>query len=150
MANLPSCGGRMTVTIKFNNFDHFGKELSKLSQRVENKHLQKATKKALSVAKRTVEDAAPRGEGRRSEISSKFGPLHTNIVVQRKRKPGKNRKGSRLTTKDAPQGAWYELGTKRQPARPWFVPAVLSKQSQISKELALSLTKGIGAEWDRI
>ena len=140
----------MTLRIKFNNLDHFGDALKKLAPKVEAKHLQKATTAALRAAKRTVEDAAPRGEGRPSDISLKHGPLHTNIKVEKKRRPGKNRKGSRLTTRNAPQGAWYELGTVKQAARPWFVPAVLSKQAEINTVLATHVGKGLATEWDKI
>lgn len=123
--------------------------LKELPSRVENRVLQQATTKAARVIAREVRASAPRGQGKQSPSSQKYGRLSRNIGVQALRNAKKRgQRGSRVWTKNAFWGRFleFEFGSKFIQARPWFRPAVERSKDKATEVLAEELAIGIDRE----
>lgn len=121
--------------------------LKELPSRVENRVLQQATTKAARVIAREVRASAPKGQGKQSPSSQKYGRLSRNIGVQALRKAKrKGQRGSRVWTKNAFWALFLEFGTKFIQPRPWFRPAVDRSKDKATEVLAEELAVGIDRE----
>lgn len=127
-------------------FDEFGKLLNELPVRVEKRILQNATREALREQLPSIKAAAPRHEGDRSPSSKKYGTLLSNIRVARLRTVKRGEKGARVSTGRAFWGFIYEMGSRYQPARPWFTPAFTALENSMIKSLAVKIADGIEKE----
>ncbi len=126
-------------------FDEADKVLAELPQAVENKVLQRATRKAGNTFTKPLRAAAPRGSGKRSKSSQKYGPLFKNIKTQVLRiAKKKGQRGVRVTTTTSFWGYFIEFGTRFIPAQPWFRPVIFQKE----KEAVTALKKELGVALD--
>ena len=138
---------RPVLQYKLTGFEEFSKTLEELPDRVTKRVTQAAVTKAMRKGVKVLRDAAPRGDvSDPSRISEKFGPLHKNINVKKLRKTRRYEKGARIDTGNAPQGFWYEKGTRNQPARPWFLPAFSGAIGVILETLSAAMGEGIEKE----
>jgi len=121
--------------------------LKELPSRVENRVLQQATTKAARVIAREVRASAPKGQGKQSPSSQKYGRLSRNIGVQALRNAKRRgQRGSRVWTKNAFWALFLEFGTKFIQPRPWFRPAVERSKDKATEVLAEELAIGIDRE----
>lgn len=121
--------------------------LKELPSRVENRVLQQATTKAARVIAREVRASAPKGKGKQSPSSQKYGRLNRNIGVQALRNAKRRgQRGSRVWTKNAFWALFLEFGTKFIQPRPWFRPAVERSKDKATEVLAEELAIGIDRE----
>lgn len=148
---------------KLNGFKDFDKLLRDLPKNVENRVLQGAVNGAARVGKKAIKSRAPVHQKFQSAASRMYGTLKDNIsVVVSKRDKKRGQRGAYLTTKDAFWGYFYEKGTQRyqgkrkhragqlgsryQPARPFFLPAFKAAYKEMIDELAKRLGSGIEKE----
>ncbi len=142
---------------KVGGFDEMHKLLKELPVTVEKKVLQRATVGALRDVRKTIAAAAPVHDGPQSEASKKYGTGKKNIRVGRLRRVQKGQKGARIHTGDAFWLLIYELGnyiqqelgTRYQPARPWFAPAFREAHPKIIQFLADRLRLDISKELEK-
>ena len=139
----------MKAGIKLEGFKELDKLLKDLPQNVERKVLQSAVTGAIREGAKEIRKAAPVGIDP-SPASQKYGPLKKNIRVARVRKPNPGQRGASVNTGDAFWGAFYELGTRHQAARPWFGPAFERAVSKILDELKKRLGDGIEKEANKL
>lgn len=132
--------------MELKGFNELNKSLSQLPDRVENRVLQKSVNAAMREALKDVKAAAPRDTGERSPASQEYGPLWKNLKVRKYRNTKKNQKGARMDTGNAFWAVFYELGTARQPARPFFGPAFRKASEKVLKKLRVELGKNIEKE----
>ncbi len=126
------------------------KALRQLPVNVERKVLRAAVRSGAAVTKAAVKAAAPVGD-EPSKISAKFGHLKDNIrVIRLKRDIPKGSAQYRVDTGKAPQGFWREFGTSKQPARPWFRPAVDSSFAKAVNKMKEQLAKGVAREAEKL
>ncbi len=148
---------------KLDGFKEFDKLLRELPRNVENRVLQGAVTGAARVGSKAAKSQAPMHQHFQSAASKKYGTLKSNIKVKAsKRDRKKGQRGAYITTDDAFWGHFYELGTQRyqgkrkhgssqigsryQPARPWFLPAITRAYKEMVAELAARLGSGIVRE----
>lgn len=137
----------MSFVVKIEGGEKFEDMLAKLSERVENKILQRSVTEALKIAGKAVKAAAPIHGAFQSAASAKYGSLKSNIKVKAsKSQATKGQRAAHITTGRAFWGFIYEFGSKFQPARPWFLPAFKSSSDAVIKKLGEELGKGIEAE----
>lgn len=128
-------------------FKEFESLLNQLPKNIEERVLQSSTRQAATVMRKAVAQAAPISKGKQSPISAKFGHLKRNIKAKvSKIHKKRGQRGAYVTTQNAPQGFWYEFGTRFQSAKPWFRPAVVGSESAVLKKLADGIGKGIERE----
>lgn len=121
--------------IKLDGFKKFSSMLNQLPRNVENKVLQKAINAAIKEGYQEIKDAAPRSEeAERSKASKKYGHLKTNIRIKIVKRPHPFQRGVRVDDNDGFWGRFYEIGTRHQPARPFFGQAF---ERAVNKMLAV-------------
>lgn len=135
----------MKLHSNLRGFEDMDKALAALPQRVENKVMQRAVTRALRPARQAIREETPIGDTR-SPASKEYGRARSNIRLHRLRKVKKGSKGARITTGRAFWLMFYELGTRYQPARPFFARAFKRMQEAILKDLAKELGEGIERE----
>lgn len=148
---------------KLNGFKEFDKLLRELPRNVENRVLQGAISSAARVGKNFIKSRAPVHHKFQSAASKLYGTIKQNIsVAVSKRDKKRGQRGAFITTKDAFWANFYERGTQRyvgkrkhrssqlgsryQPARPWFLPAFKAAYKNMIEELANRLGTGIEKE----
>jgi len=124
-------------------FEDFEKKMKDMPARTLKKVLRPSLSAVIKFARDQIRDAAPRHVDRQSPISKKFGPLYRNIKFKIMRKNRSGELGARVDTGNAPQGFWYEKGTRYQPARPWFEPKFRAISDGLLKMLGELIGKGI-------
>lgn len=132
--------------IKTSGFNELDRLLSELPQRVENRVLQKAVTGALREEKKNFQSAAPRDEDGQSAASKLYGRGYKNIKISRIKRLKKGMRGARITTGNAFWLLIYELGSKYQPARPWFAPTFRGAAERIIASLSRKIGEGITKE----
>lgn len=137
---------KLKFKAKLTGFDGLSETLRELPTRVENKVLQKSVTAAARSVRKEFQNAAPRDEEGQSPASELYGRGYRNIRVQRLKRTEKGQKGARITTGNAFWLYFYELGTRYQPARPWFLPTFQRLQKAILSELAKRIGEGIEKE----
>jgi len=133
-------------SVKGEGFKEFDRMLDKLPENVAKRVLQKAVTKSLRTALKVIKVAAPRHKGERSPASKEFKTLKQNLRVVKIRRTKRGQKGAMITTGNAFWGFIAEMGSRNQPARPWFLPAFRGVQDLILSTLGVELGKGIEDE----
>lgn len=123
--------------------------LKQLPPNIEKRVLQRAVNAGASEIRKAVKAAAPVGK-EPSQASAKYGRLKQNIRVMRLKRVQRGAKGARVWTRFAFWGYFLEFGTKHQPARPWFEPAVASSQASAFDKMRTALVIGIEREANRL
>ena len=136
----------MKVSGTLTGFNDFEKLLKELPTRVQKKILQKSVTGAMREIRTDMRNAAPRDENGQSQASKEYGRLRKNIKVVKLKKTKPGEKGARITTGNAYWGYFYELGTRFQPARPWFRTQFASVQGKALKKLGELIGDGIEQE----
>lgn len=131
--------------IETEGFKELDLALKVLPEKVQKKTLQKSVNKALREGMKDIKARAPRGE-EPSPASQEYGPLWKNLKVRKFRRVKSHQRGARLDTGKAFWAVFYELGTARQPARPFFGPAFRGATTKILRTLRVELGKNIEKE----
>ena len=131
---------------KLSGFEDFDRLLKNLGPRVGNRVLQNAVTSSVRVAAKEVKAAAPRSTTKRSRASKMYGFLVKNIRVIRLKRVERGQRAARVDTGKSFWGVFYELGTRYQPARPWFAPAFERARQAMIDNLAKRLKIGIEKE----
>lgn len=139
----------MKTSIRLDGFKELDRLLHDLPPNVQNKVLQSAVTGAIGEGKKEIINAAPVGIDP-SPASRQYGPLKANIRVARVRSPNPGQRGASVSTGNAFWGAFYELGTRHQPARPWFGQAFARATSKMLDELKKRLGDGIEKEASKL
>lgn len=142
----------MTIKIKtdLQGFENFDKLLSQLPMRVEKRVLQSAVTSAVREARKEIKKSIPVGDEKQSAASQRYGRAKTNLRVKRLRRTKRNEKMARVDTGDAFWMLFYELGSRFQPARPFFANAFERARSAMIKKLRERLSLGIKKEFDKL
>ena len=140
------CGGAMIVDIKMEGFKELSSLLEQLPVRVEKKVLQGAVTGAMREARKEIKAAAPKHLDKQSPSSKQYGTLQKNIRVIRLKRVRKGEKGARVDTGNAFWGYIYEMGSRYQAARPWFLPAFNRSLATIADTLRKRIADGIDRE----
>lgn len=140
----------MQLKPELHGFNEFEKLLTQLPQNVAKRVLQNAVTGSLREVRKDVKQAAPAHLDDQSPASKLYGSLRQNIRVIRLRYTGKNERSARIDTGKAFWGFFYEKGTSRQPARPWFLPTITRVQDRIFKTLGIKIGAGIEKEAARL
>lgn len=126
------------------------KLLKQLPINVQKRVMRASVRAGAAVLRTAVRRAAPVGT-EPSPLSKEYGHLKDNIrVVQLKRDVPRDSASFRVDTGNAPQGFWREFGTSRQPARPWFRPAVDSAFERAVNRMKERLAIGIEREAEKL
>lgn len=122
--------------------------LQQLPEKVSRRVLQSAVTSSVRVARKEIKKSAPRG-AMPSKASAEYGRLHQNLKVGKARTK-KSDKSAFISTGKAFWGYFLEYGTRRIPAKPWFVPAFERSQDAMIKTLKEKLGKGIDKEFNKM
>ena len=133
------------IKIELHGFKELDKLLTRLPNRVEKKVLQGAVTGSLRETRKQIKKAAPVGKTP-SKNSEKYGSLKKNIRLIRLKRVRPNERAARIDTGRAIWGVWYELGTRKQSARPFFRPTFERSVNAIFDNLRDRLGSGIEKE----
>lgn len=133
------------MDIKVGGLENLDKMLKQLPVRVENRVLQSAVTSAIREGRKEIKKSAPVGR-EQSQSSRKYGRIRDNLTVKRLRRTKANEKASRIDTGRAFWALFYELGTRKQPARPFFANAFRRAEPAIIKKLSERIKDGIERE----
>lgn len=139
----------MTVKMELHGFKELNKALKDLPKNVENRVLQRSVTGAMRSVLKDFKAAAPVHLDAQSPASKKYGTLKKNIRVSNRKRKQKNSRTSTVHTGDAFWGYIYEKGSRRQPARPWFLPTFSRLSESVLKVLRERLGKGIEDEFKK-
>ena len=126
--------------------------LDALGPEVATKAGASGTRQATNIMRDAVKAAAPRGEQSTrktwrnkdgSQGSADYGRLHENIKTRKVRSRKAHTVSFQVTTGEAFWGRFSEFGTEREPARPWFKPAVDQIAAKVVASLTTELKKAI-------
>lgn len=131
---------------KLVGFEDFDRLLKNLGPRVGNRVLQNAVSSSARLAAKEIKKSAPRSTDKRSKASKLYGFLIDNIRVIRLKNVKKGQRAARVDTGDAFWAVFYELGTRYQPARPFFAAAFERVSQAMVDNLAKRLNVGIEKE----
>ncbi len=130
-------------------FKELGDVLRELPPSMQRNVLAGATRAGAQVAQREIKGATPVGEDR-SEASKKYGRARDNVVMRRLRNVGRHVAGFRVSMGRAFWMTWYEFGTSRQPARPFFRPAFERASGQAFNAMTEALARGLDRQVKRL
>jgi HK97 gp10 family phage protein len=133
--------------MRLEGFEELSKKLQDLPDNVTNRVLQKAVTGSIRAALRTIKASAPVGRGV-SSVQLKYGykKLKKSLKVKRLKPENRYERASKIDTGNAFWARFYELGTKKQPARPFFAPAFRRSEKEMIDELAKRIGEGIQKE----
>lgn len=139
------------IDIRLGGFEELNKTLTQLPKNVERRVLQAAVTSAVREGRKEIKRSAPRGK-ERSTVQKKYGykPLWKELKVKRLRRVDRGEKAARVDTGDAFWSLFYELGTRYQPARPFFGKAFRRAEGAMVKKLSERLKVGINKEFDKL
>lgn len=129
--------------------DKLNKKLEQLPLQTEKKILNRVLVKALRTIRKQMAEAAPKHSGERSEASKQYGTIKKNIKVGLLKSRKRWVKGASIHTGKAFWANFYELGTSKQAARPWFLPRFRSLSGQLLKNFAEKLGEEIEKEAEK-
>lgn len=136
----------MTQAIKTKGFKQLNRMLKRVPEKTKRKFIRQAVRSAMRPIKKEILNKAPVGEIR-SPSSLKYGRIIQNIKLRVRKSRNDGSLRAFVTTSKAFWSYFYEKGTVKQKARPWFYEAGDSKKdlaTQIMKERLDSLIK---KEW---
>lgn len=120
--------------------------LKRLPPNVQRRVLRAAVRAGATVLRKEVRARAPVGD-EQSEYSKRYGTTRKNIrIIRLKRGIPADAAAFRVDTGDAMQAYWYEYGTRHQPARPFFRPAVDQAWQRAVNAMKERLAAGIERE----
>lgn len=149
------------ITIRIDGLRELGDSIRRMNKKVGNKLIRSAVKAGADLVVRTAKGNAPKKTGklkksissRRDILNSKAGSLETRAVSVFKTTgvygdtPHNRRKGlvGRKFLQDGPTFYWKfnELGTVKQPARPFIQPALSNNIQAVTDVIANRLRQGI-------
>lgn len=132
----------MAVRRDLNGLGDLKKALEDLGSEVSTRVGRAANRKAARRLMDRLIAVAPEGN-RRSPSSKQYGKLRDNLRLRSVKGRTKGRIKHQVTTGHAFWGAFYELGTAKQPARPWWRPAIESIQPELVDIQIEELSRGI-------
>lgn len=135
--------GLIHIEGKLSGFSEFESMLDDLPTRVVNRVLQQATTGAMREAEPAMIDAVPEHKDKQSAASQQYGDARSNIKVEALKNVHKGQKGARITTGNAFWLYFYEIGTRHQPARPFFANTFRSLIDTVLSYLADKIGEGI-------
>lgn len=124
------------------------KLLDELPEKITNRVIQAAVMGAAREGAKGIRASAPTAK-EPSDASKKYGPLRKNIRVSRLKPRGRNERGAKIHTGNAFWGFIYEIGSRFQPARPWFKPRFESDRQKILGRLVELIKSGFDREVKR-
>ena len=129
---------------KLSGFRELDRKLAELSLQAQGKVLRASMRSAMTVAKKAATARAPVGKKLHKTYK---GRLVAPGFAKRSLKVGVGKTGLRAVM-GVKAEAFYalqfvELGTKRMPKRPWFVPAFHDSQDKIIDMLGKQIAKRI-------
>lgn len=120
--------------------------LQKLPGNVQHRVMRKAVRAGAAVMRSEIRAAAPVSETQ-SKMSRKYGRIKDNIrIIRLRRDVPDSSVAYRVNTGGAPHAYWYEYGTKKQIARPFFRPAVDQAWQQAVTRIRERLASGVERE----
>lgn len=134
---------------RVSGFDEARRLLKELPIQAEKRVLQAATNAGAREWLKALKASAPVGD-KPSVNSQRYGSLKKNLRVRPFRNPRPGFKGTRVHTRDAFWGMFQEFGTKHQPARPWFRPAVEGSKTAAISAFVAAIGRGITREAERL
>ncbi len=121
--------------------------LRQLGPKIESRVLQNSTSAGARVMAKEVKANAPKGSGKQSAASKRYGRLLKNIRVQVLRiAKTKGRRGARVDTGQGFWGLFLEFGTRFIRAQPWFRPAIDRSLNAALLKLRQIMGRGIERE----
>jgi HK97 gp10 family phage protein len=140
------------VKASFNlvGFEETRELLKRAPATVERRVLQKATNAGAREGAKAVRRNTPRHLDEQSPASKQYGPGFKNIRTRKLRRVPKGSKGTRIDTGNAFWLYFYELGTRYQPARPFFARTVRAVKDAIFNAMAKSMRENIPKEMERL
>ncbi len=128
-------------------FEELSRKLQQLPDKVINKVVQSATTSAIREGAKEIRKSAPKGQ-EPSTPQKKYGykPLRKSIKVKRLKPLDRYERAAKIDTGDAFWATFYELGTSKQPARPFFANAFRRSEARMIAKLAEKLGLGIEKE----
>lgn len=141
----------MKTKLEFDGMKELSKALKELPIRVESRLLQNSINYASKAILPDIIAAAPRNDGINiSQQSKRFGSLHSNIKIEKRRSRRKTIKFSSITIGNAFWGFFLEFGTRFMAAKPWFVPAFEKSISKGLSTIKATLEKKIEKEFEKL
>lgn len=131
--------------IELEGFKELDKLLKTLPTNIQKRVLQSAVTGAIREGRKEIKASSPKSV-EQSPASLLYGRLNTNLKVKRLKRTRRTEKGARIDTGRAFWAVWYELGNRRQAARPFFVPAFMRAKEKIIDSLRVRLKAGIEKE----
>jgi len=123
--------------------------LKQLPEKLQGRVMIAAVRNAASLLRTEIRKAAPRGQTQ-SDASKRYGRLRQNVRLVRLKRVPKGSAAFRVNTGNAFWGVFYEFGTSRQPARPWFRPAIETASDAALDRLRVRLAEGIAKEAEKL
>lgn len=121
--------------------------LTQLPERVQSRVLQNAVNAGARVQHRAIKAKAPQHEGKQSPASTRYGTILQNLAVRAMSVlRGTSARGARVITGNAFWAVFFELGTSRQPARPFMRPGFDESMTEATNTVAGSLYQGVERE----
>lgn len=145
MDNRRSTHGKCMIEIDLDTseFAKFEKVMAELEPKIRKRVLAGAVRSAVTEGRKAIKQATPRGL-EPSPASRQYKRAFQNIKVRLKRRGLKrNEVAAQVTSGDAFWLQFYELGTKHQPARPYFAKAFRSAAQAMINRMAEAMRRGI-------
>ncbi len=138
-----------SITLKLKGADELAKKLREMPIKLEKQALQESVLQALDAVLPEMINAAPVHMDEQSPFSKKYGTTRENMRVVKLKRAGRNFKGGRLDTGNALQGFLFEIGSRHQPARPWFAPKIRSLAQKVVDVFAMRVGEAIEDLWEK-
>lgn len=134
------------VNLKLTGAAELAKKLREMPIKLEKQSLQVSVLKALDEVLPEMIQAVPEHANEYSTNSKKYGTTKQNLRVVKIRQTGRNMKGARIDSGNAFWQIWYNLGSRHQPARPWFA----SKFRSLAQKIIDAFSQDVGQEIERL
>lgn len=132
----------MKVTARVSGFKEMDAVLKELPQVMQKQVLANAVAAGVRVVRREVKAATPIGQDP-SVASKKYGSAKSNVRLFRLKRIRRAVAGYRVSMGDAFWMTFYEFGTSRQPARPFFRAAFERASGEAIKAMRDRLAVGL-------
>ena len=137
------------MMIETTGFKELERALRALPINAENRVLKNASMAAIRVARKAIKDATPKGV-EQSPASKQYGRMSKNLKVKSLRQKYKGTRAAQVDTGDAFWAVFYEKGTRRQAARPFFTPAFERAEKDMIDAATEKMIAGIEREINRL
>ncbi len=137
------------MTIKVTGMKELAAILNTLPDKTARRVLQSAVTGTIRPVRKEIVNASPAGL-EPSAASAKYGSLKKNIRVVRMKPLNRFERAARIDTGNAFWALFYELGTRFQPARPFFHRVFMAAKDRMINELSKRLKAGIDKEFEKM